>query len=115
MKVTARFRAPVQKIGGSGEIIEVGDPLHLVLRDRSTVVVTCADVGARGTRVSWHLHGGTINMTATSSQNATTDASDDTTGDALANALKTSYNAAQVDLAAIFSSFESLGSPTSAQ
>ncbi len=37
----------------------------------------------------------------TSSQNATTTASDPTTTQALANALKTSYNAAQVDIAAL--------------
>lgn len=109
-----RFAVPVRKSGQSA-VIEEGDTVDLVLQDGSVTRVYAAEVTMRGTRIGWHLDGLAVLPNATSSQNATADASDDTTGDALANALKTSYNALQADVAALFTAYPQLGSPTSAQ
>lgn len=117
MKQSKVFVTPVLKNDNSGTIIQAGDPLTLVLRDRSTTKVHVTGVERGGRKVSWNLTAlATLTAVLTSSQNATAAASDDSTGDALANAIKASYNALQVDIAALFtSSSANLGSPTSAQ
>jgi hypothetical protein len=113
------FAAPVTKNSSGPELIEVGDPLKLILRSeehpKPTTTVYVAAVQKGGTRIGWDLSGNPTLAAATSSQIATADASDDTTGNALANALKTAYNAIQADAAAVFAAFAALGSPTSAQ
>lgn len=116
MKQTRKFAVKVRKNDSSGNVIEVGDAVKLILNDRSTTTVYVSEVLEGGRKISWEKGAGGAIPAKTSSANATTAASDDTTGDALANALKTSYNAAQVDIAALFTSSSAiLGSPTSSQ
>ena len=115
MKQTLKFAVAVKKKSDTTLNIEVGDPLDLVLQDGSVTTVTATEVSADARTISWSLNALERTAAATSSQNSTAVASDDTTGDALANALKTSYNAAQVDVAALFTANTTLGSPTSSQ
>lgn len=117
MKQFVTLNAPVLKSDDSGDIVEVGDLVRLILNDaaRSLVSVYLTDVSTDGKRIGWSLNQPAIDAAITSSQNSTTAASDDTTGNALANALKTSYNAAQVDVATLFRAYDVLGSPTSSQ
>lgn len=115
MKQTVNFRLPVYSSLNAGAIIAAGEPLKLILNDRSQTEVYVTDVADNGRVVSWNLIDQRVIPAVTSSQNATTAASDDSTGDALANAIKASYNAAQVDVAAFYAAYAALGSPTSSQ
>ena len=115
MKQTIKVYKPVMSQADRDVIASVGGAVALVLRDGTTTTVYLTEISDDGKTISWDRDGTQIDAAKTRSQNATTAASDDTTGDALANALKTSYNAAQVDIATLFRSQGGLGSPTSSQ
>ena len=115
MKQTRIFRTPVFSAVNAGEIIAAGEQLNVILNDNSLSLVNVREVALGGRKIVWDRSAMVTLPAVTSSQNATPVASDATTGNTLANELKTSINAAQVDIAAFFTAYTPLGSPTSSQ
>ena len=115
MKQNIKVYKPVMNQSDRTVQAAVGDAVAVVLRDGTTTTVYLSAISEDGKSIQWNRTNLSVDVAKTSSQNSTTVASDDTTGDALANALKTSYNAAQVDIATIFRAETAFGSPTSSQ
>lgn len=114
MKQFKTFYHKVFKDGGVG-LIEVNDDVRLVLQDGSKATVRVTDVEREGTRIGWSLAGPSDLSAPTGVEITTADAEDLDTVVALANALKTGYNARQVDVALMFTVLATFGSPTSSQ
>lgn len=55
MKQSRHFYNPVRKQDGSGQIVETGDTVRLILNDNTEIDVTATDVRASGRVIEWDL------------------------------------------------------------